>query len=546
YLMGKAMHNRLAGILAGILVLLREGNAIALTGVITVSHSRMTMSDFPTGIGVALLAWIGFRWLTASESPQRLRLILLAGGILAAAMQIRIETGVFIPILFGFALLQLPRMKARYLTSLLAFVACMGLIIVPWVYRNWKTTGLIYFEVPDARISFLLDRLRKTTEEEAPQAPTPTTDSETQGQAVSGQKTRLMPTPQDPTATLLQVLIRHGVHSQAQALLIFPDTYRVFDSTIGFLGHKDSVKFWTQCCSGKDYVKQLPFWHWGKWSGEIPLQSVVPILVNLFILAVGFRQAWKKSGWNALWPVGMVFGYYFANALARTSGGRYLQPVDWVWIVYYSIGLATIVRGMFRLFGADSTSRLFVDAPVSPAPSGTRPNWQPVFGICAGFLLLGVAIPTAETVYPPRYTEETMQTWQTEFAQADKKQLLAPHLDTFLANGGTVLQGRSFYLRFYGANKGESGSLYPAVYARPFPRLSFFLVGPTGIGVYLPLDKRPTIQAQNATDVLVFGCMQAIEQGPYFEALALYYPETDELFYRAPFPETLACPMAEP
>lgn len=543
YLMGKAMHSRLAGILAGMLVLLREGNAIALTGVITVSHSRMTMSDFPTGIGVALLAWIAFRWLTAPETPQRLRLILLAGGILAAAMQIRIETGVFIPILFGLALLQFPKMKSRYFTSLFAFVACMGLVITPWVYRNWKTTGLIYFEVPDARISFLLDRLRKTTEEEAPQVPTPTENSETEGG--SGLKTR-MPMPQAPTPTFLQVLVRHGVHSQTQALLLFPDTYRIFDSAVGFLGHKDPVKFWAQCCSGKNYVKRLPFWHWGKWSGEIPLQSVVPILVNLFILAVGFRQAWKKSGWNSLWPVGMALGYYFANALARTSGGRYLQPVDWVWIVYYSIGLATLIQGVFKLFGANPPSRLFVDAPETPSPRGVRPGWQPALAICAGFLLLGVAIPAAEKVYPLRYTEETMQTWLSEFSQADKKQLLAPHLDTFLANGGEILQGRSFYLRFYGANKGESGSLYPAVYARPFPRLSFFLVGPKGIGVFLPLEMRPSIQAQNATDVLVFGCMQAIEQGPYFEALALYYPETDELFLRTPFPETLACPLAEP
>lgn len=547
YLLGKAMHNRLAGILAGLLVLFREGNAIALTGVITVSHSRMTMSDFPTGIGAALLAWIAFRWLTAPESPQRLRLILLAGGILAAAMQIRIETGVFIPVLFGFALLQFPKMKTRYFTSLLAFVACMGLVVAPWVYRNWKTTGVLYFEVPDARISFLLERLRKISEDEAPQAPTPTEGGEME--SVSGQKTQLAPTRQPPTPTFFQVLIRHGLHSQAQALLIFPDTYRIFDSTVGFLGHKDPVKFWTQCCSGKDYVKRLPYWEWGKWSGEIPPQSVVPILVNLFILAVGFRQAWKKSGWNALWPVGMAFGYYFANALARTSGGRYLQPVDWVWIVYYSIGLATLAAGLFRLFGANPTSILSVTAPEISSPPTLhrpRPSWQSVLAIGAGFLLLGVAIPGAEKLFPPRYTEETRQTWLADLAQADTKQVLAAHLETFLANRGLILQGRGVYLRYYEPDQGEPGSLYPAVYPRPFPRLSIFLVGPTPIGVYLPLEERPSIRAQNAADVLVFGCMQMIEEGPYFNALALYYPETDELFLRAPFPETLACPLAEP
>jgi len=84
------------------------------------------------------------------------------------------------------------------------------------------------------------------------------------------------------------------------------------------------------------------------------------------------------------------------------------------------------------------------------------------------------------------------------------------------------------------------------VYPRPFPRPSSFLVGPTGIGVYLPVEGRPDIRAENAADMLVLGCMQVIEKGPYFSALALYYPVTEELFLRDPFPETLTCLLPEP
>jgi hypothetical protein len=352
-------------------------------------------------------------------------------------------------------------------------------------------------------------------------------------------------------------MLNHWVHSQAQALLIFPNTYRLFDSTIGFLGHRTPETFWTQCCSTRNYVKRLPFWQWGKWSGEIPSQSVVPILVNLFVLAVGFRQAWKKAGWNALLPAGMAFGYYFANGLARTSGGRYLQPVDWVWIVYYSIGMASLAAGLFRLFGVKPASVLLneptrgvVTISIVRFPQQLKSSLQSqgvqIFTIGLGFLLLGLAIPAAEFVFPPRYTEETRQAMFAAFAQANNEQGLAPHLDTFFANGGMVLQGRGMYLRYYGAEQGEPGSLYPAVYPRPFPRLSLFLIGPTPIGVYLPIEGRPDIRAQNAVDVLVLGCMQMIEKGPYFDALALYYPATDELFLRAPFPETLTCPLPEP
>ncbi|NUM43955.1 MAG: hypothetical protein HUU38_04555 [Anaerolineales bacterium] len=555
YLMTKTMHTRLAGIIAGLLVLLREGNALALTSVITVSTSKMAMSDFPTAIGVVLLAWIAFRWLNAPEHPHRLNLILTAGGILAAAMQIRIETGVFIPIIFGFGLLRLPRLKIRYLTSLLAFVGCMALVLSPWVYRNWQKTGLLYLEVPDARLSFLLERLQKTTEDEAPQVPTPEGGAPEGGTqpAAPRQKTRPSAQPlQTASPSFLEILTNHTVHSLSQAILIFPDTYRLFDSTIGLLGHKDGAKFWTQCCSGRDYVKRLPFWQWGKWSGEIPPQAVVPILVNLLILAVGVRQTWKSARWSALLPSGMAFAYYLANGLARTSGGRYLLPVEWVWISYYSVGLAYLAAGIFRLFGKNPVSGLFpglvhTSADVPPTQTPTpRAGWKIPLAIGMGFFILGVALPAAETLFPPRYTDASLQTWLGMVSQADEAQIFAPRLGEFFSHGGQVLQGRGQYLRYYGPDQGEPGSFYPAVYPRPFPRLSIFLVGPRGIGAYLPLAGRPDLRAENAADVLVFGCEQVIEKGPYFDALAMYFPATNELFLRTPFPETLTCPLPEP
>ncbi len=554
YLMTKNMHTRLAGIIAGVLVLLREGNAMALTQVITASHSKMVMSDVPTAVGVVLFAWVAFRWLTADRTPvpgttvsgmaasKRLGLILIAGGILAAWMHIRIETGVFIPVVFGLALLQRPRLKTRYLTSLFAFLGCMMLVLSPWIVRNWKMTGLVFLETPDNRLSFLTGRLQQTTEDDLPQAPPEEPESTPR------------PKTRPPTATaqtdqpgLVQVLFQHAMHSLSQAILLFPNTYRIFDSTIGYLGHKDPATFWAQCCSGHDYVKRLPYWEWGKWSGEIPPQAVIPNLINLLILTIGFRQTWRKHRWNSLLPVGLALAYYGANGLARTSGGRYLLPVDWVWIAYYSIGMAHLLAGGYRMFGANPQSFL-LEAAVETPPSSATPArpWQIYTAISLSFFLLGVSLPAAETIFPPRYTEATLNTWFAEFIEADTQQILAPHLQEFFAQGGAVLQGQGSYLRYYGADQGEPGSQYPAVYPRPFPRLNLFLVGPTGLGVSLPLGGRPDIRAENAADVLVLGCVQPDTKASYFDALAIFYPSTGEIFVREPFPSVFACPFSEP
>jgi hypothetical protein len=45
---------------------------------------------------------------------------------------------------------------------------------------------------------------------------------------------------------------------------------------------------------------------------------------------------------------------------------------------------------------------------------------------------------------------------------------------------------------------------------------------------------------------LVFGCVKPSEKANYFDALALFYPSTGEIFMREPFPGTLGCPLPEP
>ena len=543
YLAIKNMHNRLSGIIAGLLVLLREGNAMALTNVITVSHSKMAMADFPTAIGIALFMWIVFRWVNA---PRRFGAILAAGGILAALMQIRVETGIFLPVVFGMSLLQWPRLKAQYFKGLLAFLFGMFLVLSPWIWRNWKMTGLVFLEVPDNRLGFLIGRLATSPEDQLVQPPA---ELEAEDAVTPRKKNRSLSSPPEDFPTqaeppgLLNILTSHWIHSQVQALLLFPDTYRIFDSTIGFLGHKDPNIFWTQCCSAANYTRRLPYWEWGKWSGEIPPQSIVPVLVNLFVMTIGFHQVWKKFKWNGLLPMGFCFAYYFANGLARTSGGRYLFPVDWIWIGYYSIGLAQIIRGGFYLFGAVPRS-ILLDENASESETTSPQSWKTYAAISAGFLLLGLALPAAEHIIPPRYTETTLNQWMNELEQGEPA--IVPQLQGFLANGGQVLQGSGNYLRYYGRDEGEPGSLYPAVYPHPYANLNIFLVGPTNIGVVLPLQDAPDIQAQNAAEVLVFGCDQPLGKANYFNALAMFYPSTGELFVREPFPAALTCPLPDP
>jgi len=81
FLLTKTLSNRVAGVMAALLVIFREVNALSLSNVIQISHSNLLVSDvFSMGL-MALLIWLLVLWL---KNPDRHRLLpLVIGGDLA-------------------------------------------------------------------------------------------------------------------------------------------------------------------------------------------------------------------------------------------------------------------------------------------------------------------------------------------------------------------------------------------------------------------------------------------------------------------------------
>ncbi len=70
-------------------------------------------------------------------------------------------------------------------------------------------------------------------------------------------------------------------------------------------------------------------------------------LLCFFYYWRSLRWACGKLGhdmdWLDLVPAGLVVAYSLATAVARTSGGRYFIPVDWVFLLYFAIGISQVV-----------------------------------------------------------------------------------------------------------------------------------------------------------------------------------------------------------
>ena len=59
---------------------------------------------------------------------------------------------------------------------------------------------------------------------------------------------------------------------------------------------------------------------------------------------LGIASAWHSSRLAGLVPLTFLIAYDLSNALARTSGSRYLVPTDWVLLFYFALGIIQICR----------------------------------------------------------------------------------------------------------------------------------------------------------------------------------------------------------
>jgi hypothetical protein len=130
YLLVGLLHNRVSGALAGVLIMLREANSIAIAETVTTSHARLLMSDLPAALCLVALVYVLVLWL---RNPASHRLLpVLAGGLLGACILIRPEMGVLLlPILFV-VLINFWTKRRQIIRTASLFIIGAGLIISPW------------------------------------------------------------------------------------------------------------------------------------------------------------------------------------------------------------------------------------------------------------------------------------------------------------------------------------------------------------------------------------------------------------------------------
>jgi hypothetical protein len=528
YGLGKSIHGRYLGIFLAGLSIIHEVNAFACENILNLSHSKMLMTEFPTGLGLIILSLCLFLW--ARNHPEKnMGYLLPVGGILAILILLRFNTvGMPVAVIAGIILILWRKWKQVLIASCLVLLS-FTMVLSPWMIHSWQATGSPFFFAGKVSNIFNPD-FRTPTKVE----PTPTPTNLTQSLDPSTELNNQNPQISNPVSDIEQtpgtgeIILNHFVHNFVTSVMILPATPYFYDLNQIIY---EVNPFWDRSSSGP-------------WFGEISVLEGIFILFNLIILSLGFSYAWRRWRLAGLIPFGIYAAFNLFLAVARTSGGRYIVPIEWVVLLYYGLGIYQIGISLIHLMGIklDQTGKAGNQVPM---------NIRKGLLLMLPFFLFVLTMTIMDQAIQPRYADLSKSEVVEKIASdglLEGSDLDINELRTFIkSQDAEAYFGRSLYPRYYLSGEGEYSSSKTVYSHFAFPRISFLLIGPfDNKAVLLPLTEMPEYFPQ-AADVLVVGCKnQTIRKNNIDAFLVIVEGVQGNVIYtRAPH-VPLSCPLADP
>ncbi|MGE5374465.1 MAG: hypothetical protein ACM3XO_05355, partial [Bacteroidota bacterium] len=284
-----------------------------------------------------------------------------------------------------------------------------------------------------------------------------------------------------------------------------------------------------------------PYWR-ADWDGTLDRTSLLFLAVDLFLIVLGVSVTWKYQRLPGIVPLAVFVFYNAANSLARTSGGRYLVPMDWIITIYFMAGILFLFTEAARVTHLRTIS-LFNPEHQEDTTRSPGFAWRRAIPILIALFLAGSLVPLSEKLYPPRYAGFNIpETVQERASQIRHAGLDVDKLNAFLKSpGAEALVGRTLYPRSYKMGQGEISFYFYPFTNMDFPRTGFFLIGPHGQDNIILAGGSPKYLPHTA-DALVIGCR---EQNYVDALMVIVLDKNGAVYTRSPMPE-LACPMKQP
>jgi len=513
YLIGNRLRNQATGLALGLLITFRGINQIDVGNIIETAHQKHMLTEYPTAVLLVLVTLFLIKW--AQEPTKNWAHAGLAGGILSLSTLLRPHPLALIPLIIALSILVYKK-RVRLWIGLSALVICSALLgILPWLQFGGQNISIVNLYM--TRITTIINE--RYPQLLPPQGSQPTPEAQSPTNTPRENQT-IIPAAPAPEKSVLAFAADHFLNNLVTGVLILPTSPFNLDARVVI---KKTENIW------KAY-----------WDGVLTPWGRLLLMLNLLFVALGLGSAWKRTRLAGLIPALILAVYFGVNALARTSGGRYLVPVDWVIVIYYVLGLVTALELALSFFFQSENS----EKPIQTVSNSVSP-WPSALVVLLISASLGALIPLSQIINPLHFQQQTKTELAQQFSALTAKNsgISDQNLNTFLnSENAVILKGRSLYPRQFNKDEGLDISIYPFYHSQPYPRTLFTLIGQNGEKVIM-LPRTNPAKIPNSTDMLVIGC----STDGFIQAWAVLNLADNNLFTRlpaSPLPNT--CPLPDP
>jgi len=448
FLIGRKKVGYAFGVFLALLVSLQGAYAITLYREVGSVNVKLENPEVLTALFLLLFAVAAFKWLANPAEP---RWAILSGGLLGLSVLIRFNPIFIIPFLILVVFLAGKGMFKKVFTTVLFAGLAFLLVFSPWFFSATNNQGKSHYiskieEVINSRFSLRHGDNKAETDSE-----------------VSPPSTAFLPNAQAETGSNEPHEILHyeiGEIDQAGVSgILFHFLNNIYTglaklpTSLVLHSIQEQVKdgIWA-------FTEAQPIW-----KTRLRSENLIVMGINLTLVLIGIMAAWKRFGWAWLSGVVIQMGYYSGNAVSQTSGGRYLEPVVWVLLLYYCLGLFTLSSCGIKVFSgsADESSQKPNVAEQTSAGLPGRRRGLAIPSLLATFLVLGLILPVLNLI-PGQLPEEDDPTVEGKaYATLSQRGLVsADEWNAFLQDPNHILvQGRAYHPRYYRGNFFRPGNL---------------------------------------------------------------------------------------
>ena len=400
FMLGEKFGSKAIATVLALLIIYREYNQIILSFNVTLVSVQMIMSEIFTELFLVVLVLLTFRWFAHFESKN---LAAITGIWLGLTILIRSQVLVLLAIYLAYFVYKYFFAKNKLQKSFLIFLIALACVLAPWMARNYVRNGSFSLDGSDYIYNIVTSNGNNAT----------LTGDISQD---SGNENLLR-----------NVVAKGGLYFERT--LAFT-TNSILDSLYQF-------PFSFEPYTLRAYISSGPMGY------PIPYEKLstgqaICAFIQACLLVLGITFSWRRFGFKGLFPLLVYLSYDLSDAVLGYTGYRFIQPVDWIFLLYWSTGIVA-----FASIFLPSKVVFNLDAPNADIRNERKLNL--LIMCCTVFA--GLLLPVSELLVQAPVNPLPDISLIQKNADAALSQLVSPdeHTPLTLSNGFLGISGHGLY-----------------------------------------------------------------------------------------------------